>query len=642
MPSRRATVLATRRVIPSAAVALVMAVGPPANAEPSQAVTFRAGRADADTPSGDVTLQDNVEVAFGRYRLRGTYLHLHFANGSVAFDGDAHLALCPCPSPPLTFAAVRGRLDPAGDVHLRFPRVEIGGFPLLALPYLWLRTPEQVALLPPLVAVRGANGLLVGSGAHFPWRGSDGSLRALDLVAGGYLRGGVELEATLATPDAHVRLLADIIEGTRLAVEARGALVDGAHASVAWDLDAVRGDRARSGTIDLAVATRPFDTAMAQASLRGTGIADGLIVAAGGIGRAFRGDGKISAGPRAFAATGGSLGGIGSWSADAGFAILGGEESGVARTLGRASLGGEIDARPGPFELRTSLVTRGRMAGTGGHEDASGEAVAATRIDVDLPLTRSFGGLAGRGSWTHWITPSISLRGAFTEQQGAFFLPMGSALPQASWIAAAGGSTSLSRIEGPAVRLEARVGGFGDTARTGLVFHSRLNFDAWAAGLSAESAAVREGKAPPPPPGTTAGAPQLSVDGVAVLARARLGPTSGIFLRFDVGAQAGTAAGKARGIAGGAWAAVPGDDLAYFATPGATGGMELSIPWTITLRTVARADADLTSGSILALRALAEYRHPCGCFGMGLLASQRLGRQGADVALSIDVASRSR
>ena len=118
----------------------------------------------------------------------------------------------------------------------------------------------------------------------------------------------------------------------------------------------------------------------------------------------------------------------------------------------------------------------------------------------------------------------------------------------------------------------------------------------------------------------------------------RLGPASGPSLRVDVADQAGHGAGEARAVAAGAWAALPGDDLAYLAAPGWTGGAEVAVPWTRAVRTALRADVDLDARALLAVRGLAAYRHPCGCFGLGLVAAHRAGREGVDVALSVDVA----
>lgn len=613
---------AALRPIVATALVATAALAAPARAEPKERLTFQAGHVEADVGLGDVTLEKGVELRYGRYRLRSERIRLRVERGAASFEGDARLALCPCPDPPLVFAARGGRFEPPGDLVLRFPRVEIGGVPVFALPWLWLRAPDQPGLLPPIVALRGADGLLLGSGVHLPWRGSDGAGRALDLSAAGFTRGGVELGATLSTPESRTGALVDLIHGTRAAIEARGAIAEPrGPAALAWDLDAVRGDRARSATVDLAAAAKPFDVGAAEATLR-TGTAAVSAIAGGAIvARAVRGEGPIATGPRATFAAGGPIGRLGSWSADAAGIVLAGAAPAGGLPLARGAVSAEIDARPGPFELRASAGGRARYAGQ--MEDGpSREAAIAARAELSLPFVRTFGD--GPAPLAHWITPVVSVRGALADVRGTFFTPLDGAVPAASWIAAAGVTTAVGRYAGPALRLDARAGATGDAStKAQPLLHARLSVDAPIAAVAIETAAVGDG-------------PSVA-RGYALTARARLAPDAGPSLRIDAAAQGGAGAGRARAIAAGAWAALPGDELAYLSASGVTLGGELSIPWARTFRTAARGDVDLASGLLLAVRGLAEYRHPCGCFGLGLMAAHRLGRDGVDVALSVDV-----
>jgi hypothetical protein len=513
--------------------------------------------------------------------------------------------------------------------------VAIAGVPVFALPYLWLRPPDRIGVLPPIVALRGPDGVLLGSGVHLPWRGEGGAGAALDLLAGAYLQGGAQLGARLRTGESATAITADLIHGTRVAVDARGSLVSAetGGAAAAWTIDAIRGDRARSGTVDLAIAARPFDDAAAEASLRGAaGPVSGLI-AGGAIARAPRGEGPIAGGPRATLALGGALGTIGSWSADASGVVLGdAARGGAALPIGRAAAGAEIDARPGPFELRAAVRARARYAGDDAEGDPASEAAAAARVDLELPFARSFaGGGAGEAPLVHGITPGITVRGAIARVSGSFFSPIGGAIPPASWLAATGFSTALGRYAGPALRFEARAGATGDDASARALFFARLGADAEIAGGAIEGAAVGDRL------GGARAIDAASARALAIVGRARIGPAAGGSLRVDVAAQAGASAGEARAIASGAWAALPGDALAYLASPGVTGGAEISLPWARAFRTAARADVDLVAGALLAVRALAEYRHPCGCLGATLMGAHRIGRDGVDVALSIDV-----
>ncbi|MFT3768336.1 MAG: hypothetical protein QM820_23040 [Minicystis sp.] len=616
-----------------------LAVASPALADPPDRLTFQAGRVEADAALGDVTLERGVELRYDRYRLRSERLHLQLDRGAVRFDGTAHLAFCPCPDPPLTLAASGGRFEPPGDLFLRFPRVEIGGVPVFALPWIWVRSPDQPGLLPPILAVRAKDGALLGSGVHLPWRGDGGAVRSLDLWAAGFTSGGVELGASLSTPDSRARGVVDLVHGTRVAVEARGALAEkGGPAAVAWNLDAIRGDRGRSATVELTAAAQPFDTGAAEASLRaGNGLVS--MIAAGGLAaRAARGEGPIAAGPRVTLALGGPIGRVGSWSADAGGVVLGDAGDAGALPLGRAAASAEIDARPGPFELRASTGVRARYAGPIeiGDTGSSREIAAAARAELSLPFVRTFAGAPGQASLVHWLAPVITIRGALADERGTFFAPIDGVVPAASWIAAAGISTSLGRYAGPSLRLDARGGVTGDTSATlQALLHARLGVDARIAAAAVEAAVVGDRL------GARPGEASITqARGHALLVRARLGDESGPTLRVDAAAQGGAGAGQARAIAAGAWAALPGDALAYLASSGVTFGGEIGVPWTKSFRTSARGDVDLASGTLLAVRGLAEYRHPCGCLGLGVIAGHRLGREGADVAVTVDVVPR--
>lgn len=599
-------------------------VAPPARAQ--DRLTFSAGRVEADAALTDVTLEKDVDVRYGRYRLRGDRLRVRGGAGEVRFDGDAHLALCPCADPPLTFGAAGGRFQPPGDLFLRAPRIEIGGRPVFALPFLWLRAPDQVGLLPPILALRGPDGLLLGGGVHLPLRAAGGEVRAIDLSAAGFSAGGMEMGAAVRTPEGRARAVVDLVHGTRVVLDARGAAPDrGGPLALAWDLDAIRGDRARDATVELGAAARPFDTGAAEASLRGGAGGAGIVAGGGVVLRALRGEGPIVLGPRASLAAGGPIGRVGSWSADAGAAALANATASGATPIARAAAAAEIDERLGPVALRAMSAARARYAGTMDAGAAREEAIAA-RAELSLPIVRTFA--AGGGPpIAHWITPTLLLRGALADVRGDFFAPIDGQIPPASWIAAAGITTAVGRYAGPALRLDARAGASGNAAGdVQPLLHAHLGADGRLAAVAVDAAAI--------------GAPRDRADlprGYSLVARVHLGGDMLPGLRIDAGVQGGAGAGRARAIASGAWAALPGDELAYLAQPGITTGAEIFVPWSRAVRTTARADVDLTAGSILAVRGVAEYHHSCGCLGVILMGAHRMGRGGIDLTATVDV-----
>jgi hypothetical protein len=125
-----------------------------------------------------------------------------------------------------------------------------------------------------------------------------------------------------------------------------------------------------------------------------------------------------------------------------------------------------------------------------------------------------------------------------------------------------------------------------------------------------------------------------------MIGSARLGERDGVPLGAELTAEQGQDPRSARAVAGRTAAGLPGTELGYLAADGFTGAAEVAVPWFSIVRTTGRADMDLTARSLLGVRGTAEYRHPCGCLAVGLLASYRKGRGGTDVAGTIDLVPR--
>lgn len=589
-------------------------------------------------------MRDGVVVTYERYRLTSEELRVVLPErGGVELEGPGRFALCPCSEPPVAFGFRRARITPDGDLTTTWPRVELHGVPIFALPWLWIRSPEHAGLLPPLLAWRGDDGLLVGSGVHLPWRARDGWPSALDLTAAGFTRGGVELGASAETRTTRSRVEWDHVAGDRLLVQGHGAVGDAwrgpsdGTALLAWDLDAIRGSHARSGTVELDPATRPFDTATAEGSTRGP-LGRG-VAALGGVGLAAyarRGLGPVAVGPVATSAIGGPLGRAGSWSALAnGFVAAGDAVGDVALPTARASLDAELAPRVGPFALRLSTREIVRFAGRStSFEPAASQpvafdgstthdAVASGRATLGLPLVRSFDAGRDEAPLVHRIEPLVEMRGALAQRRGAFFTPIGGALAPASYVLDGGVTTALGRFGGAAGTLDLRAGALGDGARPLPLAHARLGVSAPVVGASVETA------------GTFAAAP-----GLAFVGRGRLGRADGLRLLAELAAQRGAGAREARAIADGAVAAVPGENLAYIALAGFWGGAGAVVPLSRAVVAKVHADADLAASVLLAVRGELGYRHPCGCFGVTLVGAHREGRGGFDMGLDVELAPR--
>lgn len=607
---------------------------------------------EADPQLRELTLRGDVVVTYERYRIESDALHLALTPGGIMVDGEGKVAFCPCADPPITIEFSGGRVAPPGDLLVAYPRLRVLGVPVFALPYLWLRSPERVGLLPPRIAWRGEDGLFAGAGVHVPWRSSDGATRFLDVRGGGYLQGGAETSLRLETPRTTTFALLDEIDGTRAVLDARGSLEIGEPGDVtlAWDADAVRGERGRRGTVELAPAAQRHDHAAAETVLPIGNATAGGLVAAGLRARGVRGDGALVAGPLGTVALGGALSAAGTWDADLRALALG-DGGGGTTSVALARAGAALDARPGPLEVRSGVQGRARLAerpperpfigapvAPGAAGTASGAArdvAAAAHLELGLPLARSWAGDGGAAPLVHTIGPIAEARAAIARRDGSDFLARERmAIPAWSWLAAGGGATAIGRWTGSALRLEARVGALGEDAQQPLLLgHGRLVGTTPAVRISAEGALV----------GSDAAAFRLEESGegragAAVVGVLRLGTELGPSIGVDAAGQSGSGSGAARAVAGGTAAALPGEDVDWLVEDGWSGGADVTVPITRSVRVLARADADLGEAELVGLRGGAAYRHPCGCVAAELFAQHRVGREGVDVWLGVDLA----
>jgi hypothetical protein len=615
--------------------------------EGPEELTFRARKVEADADLRDIALEGDVEIAFGRMRLASEALRLlRRPDGGAVVEGEARLAFCPCPDPPVTIAFGGGEVFPEGDITLQFPRLEVFGVPVLALPWIWLRAPHQAGLFPPSIAWRGRDGLIVGSGVHVPWPGEDGEPRVFQATAAGYLKGGAEVGAGFETPSSRARAALDWLRDTRVELSAQGfwrpdsnaagvdrSVGDLYRAGAAWDLDAIRGDLARARTAGLAAAARPYDSLAAETSLRIGNRSTSGFLSTDITGRAWRGDGRIAGGPGATLSLSGPLSDRGAWDALFTGSVLRDDQTEAAVALAQGSLGAEMTFRPGPLEIQ--LSTRERVRAASREPDASADAAASARLAIGLPLVRSFGGAPA--PLVHLIEPGLEAQAAVEHGQGSFFRAQWPSDPRFLWTAAAGISTSLGTPAGSGAHVGLRAGLVGlDRAAARPAGHALAAAQtSWISG-DLEASFV---------PGGSAGAPILpfsdpldsSTSSYAVLARLRAGPPGGVELRADVAAQSGAEASAARIFSGGPLAAA--GELLYLARDGLSGLASLAVPWTRWLRTSASAAADITAERLLAVGLGVEIEHPCGCASISASGAHRAGREGIDAILSIDLSA---
>jgi hypothetical protein len=220
----------------------------------------------------------------------------------------------------------------------------------------------------------------------------------------------------------------------------------------------------------------------------------------------------------------------------------------------------------------------------------------------------------------HWITPFVDALGGAIERR----LPtIVNVLPADGgfYAASAGLRSSVGQAAGARAAVVASVeaGVVGNPSRDGRALA------AWTAAGRAGWLAMR-GEGLVPLNGAT---------GDLTIAELRVGEERGVFLGGHAAGQIGDVPTLGRLLLGG-WDApwVP-----WLSGPqGWTVGGGAGIPWTRSVVTVADADYDAHSGTLLGVRGMVGYHHPCGCLAVTAWGGHRAGRAGVDswvaVALS--------
>jgi hypothetical protein len=591
-----------------------------ATAQDASSSPFTQGELDVhadevgvDARLRELDLKGNVRADAPPFHLSADALHLRRSSLGVVIDGDGRLAFCPCLGTPLTIAFTQATVAPPGDLFLKSARLEIFGLPVFWLPYFWLRAPTRLGLLPPDVQYRGPDGVFLGEGLHLPWK-RGGKDNAVDLRGGGYFKGGYALELDARTSTSTTRVRFDRLGSDGLTVDARGAL-RGPQEQIAWDFDLLRGARGIAATTSLDAASRPYDTFAVEASHLGD-----VALALGVRGVSARGGPLFAAeaaGPVASASVGGSAGPM---TLDA---IL---DGGVLRLPGNTALsfaradgGFEVAGHAGPFGLRDRVRFAGDVGSDGARSGLDG--AVASRATVSLPLVRAFeGGIVG-DPVRHRIEPELSVAGVASHADGLLGVAAGRGLAVVSGsalVSEAGLKTALGRWgRGDAVELDGAVGTVAthDALRTAARW--RLAATSGLVGASAEGAHVLG-------------------EGDAFLARVRVGAMDRFGFRAHAAARRALDPTVARALTDAPLAA----PLGYLTKEGWSGGVAVSIPWASFLATRGGVDWDFEGPLVTSAWATVELRDKCGCFRVRINGAHRLGREGVDVWLGIDLAPR--
>lgn len=583
------------------------------DATPPPVVAFEADRVDADAELRDVTLSGHVRLARAPFVVRADRLRVvRRPDGRLEVVGPLVLSPCPCDDPPLSFGVDRAVLDEDGSATLVGARVLLFGREVLPVPRLWLRAPDRVGLLPPGLAWRGAQGPLASVGVHVPLAPL-GERAHLDVRPGVYLRGGHELAATVADDDTRARASVrwDRMGGDLVAVEGEGATRG--RDRVAFRVDAVRGERARSGSLSLDAAARAYDRAdvLASAELP-------LRPSLGLRMIAPRGIGPVTWGPRVALGQGAALGPL---------AVLVTAEGGtLAGPDGATHLGRlDVDAASATWlgVARASAAARGSAAGFLSPRAGASDLAATARVGLGLPLARRHGDALST------IEPGLRVTAAAARVEGERDDAPGRPLARGSGsavIPAVALATGLGAVDGDAARLDLSAGALAEAgAAVTPAFRAELAADAALARVRAEGAALGLR-------GWMRGHGGAD-DGAVALATASLGPRRGPTVGGGVEGLVSASPLAARALA----PELSPLSSGWLQVPGWTGRLDAGVPLTGTgsLRVGAEAYWDLSAGERLAERLTLGYAHPCGCLAAFASAGHRRGRDGVDAALTL-------
>jgi hypothetical protein len=574
-------------------------------------IDFSAGKMVVDGKTGQLELSDHVTVSVDRYRLTSDRLTLRRSPYGVEVRGKGRVAFCPCEDAPVTLGFGVATVAPPTDLLIEDPTVRVGGVPVLWLPYLWLRSPERIGLLPPRLAWRGDDGLLAGAGVHLPWgrrQTAHGTTSSADISLSGYTKGGAEVVGRLRTPSSSSRLRWDHLDSSLAEIDTHGASSFGSTTG-AWSVTALRGQRGRSGTPELAPAAMRYDRAELSAlrvtpnSLLRVGLR-GIATRAGPL------DELGMVGPVVSVGTGAALGQLGTTDAYVqGWTASDPETGAISSVLQGAGL--RADARPGPLCANIYVRERALALTT---SDSDGAAIAVGGgSEVSLPLVRRYG--SEDTPATHWIEPFARTDGVVADDRGGAPIP----LPSGSrWLSALVGLRNAVEWygAGSASELTLSAGWLGLDARATRALAARV-----AAGGEVLATDVSLGWLP-------------EEHTSASVSRVRIGSPDHVALDARVEGRHGRHAMATRWFDRDVWEA-PWND--WYSDPGWSAGSGLLIAWTHWLASVVSADYDLTADRSLGERGGLAYRHPCGCLALVAQAGRRLGRKGFDASLTLDL-----
>jgi hypothetical protein len=485
-----------------------------------------------------------------------------------------------------------------------------------------------VGLLPPDLAWRGADGFFAGGGVHVPWRNGDAA-HGFDLRGGAYFDGGAVVDGRLWTSatDTHVRW-DDLHGNSGVTVLAHGAtaIANGARVdSAAWDVDALRGARAVQATTDLDAAAKPFDRATAQAAWRPDGWIIGSQVRAVALRGSFVLDDGV-AGPVLDVRRAGAIANAGAYDVTFEGGQLAGGGFG-ATSFAQAEGGALLAARFGAVGASLALRGLGDVADNGEREGVDG--VAQLRAALSLPLAGEYASEDASDPWVHRTEPRLEGAVVAAQTDGVLVVPAGRGAPdsigaETAWITAVGWTNTVGRSgsrAGMDIDVAGGTIGEGEDIRPLLRAVATMG-GPWLA-FRADFARVLR----------VAFLDAGASPGGALIASARVGPASGLHVAAHAAERDGVDPYAARALLDVPFEAASG----FLSAPGWTGGAGVGIPFGPRITVRGGADVDLQAGELVAALGSLELHDPCGCVVVRATAAHRIGREGIDAWVSVDL-----
>ncbi len=344
-------------------------------------------------------------------------------------------------------------------------------------------------------------------------------------------------------------------------------------------------------------------------------------------------------GPRVSLGLGGAIDSFGAWDALTTATVLTDPLLGTTN-LARSEGGVDLAARPSIFVLRLRL--REVLTAADAGELAALDAIGSGRVELAVPFARAYP--TDEAPLVHVIEPRVQGSLVAAKTSGAYW-------------SATGRPVALTNGE-------VAIGSGGiRTAWGRLLGHSGGVVEADAGGVVPLSDAVWNDPSSPFPPvplasaghpatvarlrtswssrfigwGAEAASHLRAPRGRLLVGKARLGEQDGWHLVAKAAGRVGIEPLVARALAS-ATAEEPSGG--WLAAEGWTAGAEIAAKFTRSVGATLSAQEDLTQKTLLDVHGSIGYAHPCRCISIDAFGGKRLGREGIDVWVSIDLAPR--